>query len=187
MAYKKVALHITVGRITLIGIFFALTLVFVIPEIAQAGSGYVLPYPSAMPGSKLYLLHQLEERLLKYWYFGEYGRFTYNRQLADKYLVEAKTLFEYKQYVLAMDALSLSDSYFNAMQRTLFDTQKMKNGRVEKVALMHDAALKHAETLDIMRKSLPEIFIWQGENEEAKRLNIQSALDRSISIRKELR
>ncbi|MEN9407188.1 MAG: hypothetical protein RLZZ455_404 [Candidatus Parcubacteria bacterium] len=186
MAYEKVALHINVGRKTFIVVSFVFMLIFVNPEIARATSGYVLPYPSAMPGSKLYILHKVEEKLLKYWYFGDYGRFTYNRQLSDKYLVEAKTLFEYKQYVFALDALLLSDSYFIAMKRSLLRTQKMKNGRAEKITLMRDAALKHEETLRLVKKSLPEIFIWQGENEEAKNLTIHAALDRSISIRKDL-
>ena len=67
-----------------------------------AESQYVLPYPSAMPGSFLYKLNLVQEEILRYWYFGDFGQFKYNLGLSDKYLVEAKTLFEYKQYLLAI-------------------------------------------------------------------------------------
>ena len=59
-----------------------------------AESDYVLPYPSSMPGSKFYQIRLIWDEVKKYWYFGSFGQFEYNLKQSDKYLVEAKTLFE---------------------------------------------------------------------------------------------
>src|SRR5438876_8559854 len=74
---------------------------------------YVLPYPSFMPGNKFYKISKIIETFEKWWYWGSIGQTKYNMQLADKYLVEAKTLFEYKQYFLALKALRQSDAYIS--------------------------------------------------------------------------
>jgi len=78
----------------------------------QVRAEYVLPYPSAMPGNKLYRIMRIIDELKKPLYFGSITRYKYHLSLADKYLVEAKTLFEYKQYLLAVDALERSDREF---------------------------------------------------------------------------
>src|SRR5687768_12398331 len=83
------------------------------PASTLAQSDYVLPYPSSMPGSSLYKIRLIFEEINKYWYFGNISQFTYNLRQSDKYLIEAKTLFEYKQYFLAYQALEKSNHYFN--------------------------------------------------------------------------
>src|SRR3989344_6985672 len=77
-----------------------------------AQSDYVLPYPSQMPGNKFYTINQVIEKVSYFWYFGSFGQFKYNLKKADKYLVEAKTLFEYKQFLLGYQALKKSDGHF---------------------------------------------------------------------------
>src|ERR1700749_87312 len=85
-------------------------------QVASADSPYVLPYPSFMPGTIFYKIDRVIEIFEKYWYFGDFGQFTYNLKESDKYLVQAKTLFEYQQYLLAMVALQQSDAYFQKIQ-----------------------------------------------------------------------
>jgi len=58
---------------------------------------YVLPYPSYMPGNKIYRVSRVVDKIKKYWYFGNIAQIKYHLALADKYLVEAKTLMEYDQ------------------------------------------------------------------------------------------
>ncbi|MBI2442977.1 MAG: hypothetical protein HYV40_03680 [Candidatus Levybacteria bacterium] len=155
------------------------------PHFSFATSSYILPYPSAMPGSKTYPLHRMLEKVLRYWYFGDYGGFAYNRQLSDKYLVEAKTLFEYKQYVLALKALSTSNYYFRQMSSSFTHTPSDKNGRDEKVALMKKAAEKHLEELRRLKANLPKDFRWQDENAQVTELHISRELDYTLNMRKE--
>ena len=101
-------------------VFLIILFVFsIIPQPLFAEASYVLPYPSAMPGSKFYKLHQLFEKFEKYWYFGNFSNFHYNLKYSDKYLVEAKTLFEYKQYLLAYQALKKSNSFFLKTKQSL--------------------------------------------------------------------
>src|SRR3990167_6873899 len=92
---------------------------FIAPKI-YAQSSYVLPYPGEMPGNKVYKLNLIKEKLEKYFYFGNFSQFNYNLKYADKYLVEAKTLFEYKQFLLGDSALKKSDSYFKNLKIILY-------------------------------------------------------------------
>ncbi len=161
-----------------------ISLLFIsVTNISYADSPYVLPYPSTMPGSFLYKLHVLSEQLLKYWYFGNFGQFTYNLKLSDKYLVEAKTLFEYKQYLLADRALKKSDSYF---VQTMPYLTKLKDECVDitdKKNTLHDAAQKHIETLEKARADIPESFVWRPEKASATSLYLQTDITNAIAIR----
>lgn len=156
---------------------------FLAPLNAFARSDYVLPYPSVMPGNKMYVLHIIEERISKYWYFGDYGSFTYNRQLADKYLVEAKTLFEYNQHLLALRSLAKSNKYFQQMLTAIESTDRSKNGREEKVALMRSAAEKHQEILEALRNELPQSVVWQEEKKDSQVLTLSKELSEAMKIR----
>src|SRR3990167_5335496 len=91
-------------------VLFILVLTFRAPTVF-AESSYVLPYPAAMPGSIWYEIDLLKEKAYQFLYFGDLSQFAYNLSEADKYLVEAKTLFEYKQYLLGYQALLKSDSF----------------------------------------------------------------------------
>src|SRR3989338_10416904 len=112
-----------------------------------AESSYVLPYPSAMPGSVLYKFGLVREALMKYWYFGDFGEFKYNLSQSDKYLVEAKTLFDYKQYLLGYQALFTSNDYFKKIKPNLISAQKHGKDISEKRNILEEAAEKHIEEL----------------------------------------
>ncbi len=154
-----------------------------LPNLVIADSPYVLPYPSAMPGGIVYKIHLAWEKLSQYWYFGDFGQFDYNLKESDKYLVEAKTLFEYNQYLLGYNALQKSNMYF---MLTLPDLETAKNhGKdiTDKRILLSQAADKHIEILEKLKMEVPLTFTWQPEKSNATVLNIKSLIDFGIGIR----
>ncbi len=152
-------------------------------SVTFASSNYVLPYPSAMPGSFVYKLELVKEYLMSYWYFGDFGQFKYNLQESDKYLVEAKTLFDYKQYLLGYQALTNSDQYFEKIRPSLISAQNHNKDISEKLSILKEAALKHIEELNKMRKNVPETFVWSPEKRKPSNLNLGWLILNSIKIR----
>ena len=162
------------------------SLLLACPTTIFAASDYVLPYPGVMPGSKVYLLQEFKNTALQYWYFGTLGQFTYNLKQSDKYLVEAKTLFEYKQYLLANIALQKSDEYFQKLSINLDNAAKEGKNISEKEIILGNAAAKHVEVLQELEEDLPESFQWQPEKKEATILNLRQEIDESIRFREKL-
>lgn len=138
---------------------------------AKASSDYVLPYPSFMPGNPLYRVNLLKDEVLKYWYFGSFSQFKYNLKQTDKYLVEAKTLFEYKQYLLAIRALQRSTFYF----------ERANAG--DQLLILKKAAEKHTEVLRKLSKEVPETFIWQEEKSRPVALFLKNSIENAVLIR----
>lgn len=149
-----------------------------------AQSSYVLPYPSSMPGRFLYKIHLLYENISKYWYFGDFGQFDYNLKMADKYLVEAKTLFEYKQYLLGYKALKKSDQYFVNILPNLVRAGKNGKNTLQKKIILKEAARKHIEVLEQMGKNTPSIFVWRPEKSIPTTLNLKREIKDSMIFRK---
>lgn len=153
---------------------------------ASAQSTYVLPYPSAMPGSTFYKIHRIYEDGMKYWYFGNFGQFKYNLKQSDKYLVEAKTLFEYRQYLLAANSLKKSDNYFKNINQYLVKAKNEKKNIDQKQNLLKEASLRHIEILNEISNDIPEIFTWQPEKSSPTVLNLKQLINNSIDVRKEV-
>jgi len=149
-----------------------------------AQSDYVLPYPSQMPGSKFYKINQAIEKLSYFWYFGNFGKTYYYQRLSDKYLVQAKTLFEYKQYLLAYKSLLKSNQYFEKIYPYLVSAKKEGKDISEKQEIFRQESLKHLEELNKLKNSTPEEFLWTPEKAKPTRLNIRSLIDTSENIRK---
>lgn len=149
-----------------------------------AESTYVLPYPSSMPGNIFYRLNTIQEEIFKFWYFGDFGQYKYNQTLADKYLVEAKTLFEYKQYLLGVRALKKSDQYYEKIMPSI-QRAKKNNKNVSKLLINYvSASQKHIEELNKMKLSLPETFSWRPEKDTATELNLWRDIEKAKAIRK---
>ena len=165
--------------------FFVLVLllIFVFRAPVFAQSNYVLPYPSSMPGSLLYKIHLAYENVSKYWYFGDFGKFDYNLKMTDKYLIEAKTLFEYKQYLLGYNALKKSDLYFVSIMPNLARAEKNGKNILKKKTAFNEALRKHIEVLEKMELETPDTFVWQPEKELPTTLSIQKAILNSILLR----
>ncbi len=154
-------------------------LLFVPPVRAD----YVLPYPSYMPGNKLYRVSRVLDSLKRYWYFGSIASFRYHLGLADKYLVEAKTLFEYKQYALAVDALKRSDVHVTLLPT--YHKRAVQEGKDVSLLTvkLQDAMAVHGEVINRLIIELPEEFHWTPEKEEPTLLPIRKILAESIAIR----
>jgi hypothetical protein len=165
----------TIGSILL---FF----LFLLPPSIHAA--YVLPYPSFMPGSKLYTISTMIDTVQWYWHFGSIAKIKYHMALSDKYLVEAKTLFEYKQYLLATQALMRSNEQFERIH--VFLKQAQQEGKDVEIwrQLVAEESLVHQEVLTVLQSDVPVDFLWQPEKQEATQLSLGELIEKSISIRR---
>ena len=152
-------------------------------DTAFADSSYTLPYPSSMPGSKFYKLHQLYEGLEKYWYFGDFANFHYNLKYSDKYLVETKTLFEYKQYLLAIQSLEKSNSYFVNTKLSIDLAKSNNKNTKEKEEILKNSSIKHKEILSQIKSITPQEFYWNPEKGKPTKILIKDKINGSIQIR----
>lgn len=159
--------------------------IFLLPhKMVFAESNYVLPYPSAMPGSVSYKFHKILEFVSRYWYFGNFGQFTYNLKESDKYLVEAKTLFEYKQYLLGTKSLKESDSYFINTAPFLTKAKAEHKDISQEELVLREDSLKQIEVLMKLEQDIPESFTWSPEKSKPTDLPLKKSIDESIRIRK---
>jgi len=136
-----------------------------------------------MPGNKFYTVSKVFEKLEKYWYFGNFAQFKYNLKLSDKYLVEAKTLFEYKQYLFAVKALKDSDMYFKNTSIYLKKAKKEEKDITEQNKILISASQKHKEILQEIEKNIPDSFNWQPEKLDSTYLDFKKIINNSIAIR----
>lgn len=165
-------------------IFFIVILFLFLPQISFAQSSYVLPYPSSMPGSLTYKIRLVYDVVSRYWYFGDFGQFDYNLKMADKYLVETKTLFEYKQYLLGYKALQKSNSYFVNISPSIAKAESKHKNVTQKRLVLKEAAQKHIEILKKMEIDAPDTFNWQPEKVLPTILEIKKVIEGAIDIRK---
>ncbi len=175
-----------VNNITRPLFIFAVICILFFQSIALAnasGSTYVLPYPAAMPGSPIYKINLIKEKVDRFWYFGDFGQFTYNLKLSDKYLVEAKTLFEYKQYLLAYNALKKSNYYYSFILPALKRADAAGKNITDKKSILTSASNKHVEELNKIRLNTPAVFNWTPEDDEASLLMLHNEIDQSIKLR----
>lgn len=147
---------------------------------------YVLPYPSVMPGNKMYGVLKIIDTIKGYWSWGNVAQTTYHLSQSDKNLVEAKTLFEYKQYLLAVEALKKSDAEFREVPTYIqhaFGEGKDISHYVERYVM---AARKHEEVLQHTILIVPADFHWTPEKDDATFLALHDILQQSKAIRNEL-
>lgn len=153
---------------------------------AYASSSYVLPYPGIMPGNKLYMVSDFIDTFKGFFAFGDFASFSYNLSQADKYLIEAKTLFEYKQYLLARDSLEDSNVSIKKAKNSLELARKHKKSVAEKTKVFQDAISKHNEVLTSLLEILPADFLWEDEKKAPVKIFIKDDILRAISIRNSL-
>ncbi|MBI2028398.1 MAG: hypothetical protein HYT07_02200 [Candidatus Levybacteria bacterium] len=164
--------------------FIILFFLLIFAKSLFAAPDYVLPYPDVMPGSKFYNIKLIWEKLSKYWYFGDFGGFKYNLKMSDKYIIEAKTLFEYKQYLLGLESLKKSDKFFKEIPGYLEQEKNENKDISQNIRMLRGASLKHIEVLEKLKKDSPEFFLWQPENSSQTELYLNNAFMDSINIRK---
>ncbi len=144
---------------------------------------YILPYPGPMPGNKLRILMKILDAFQYYWHWGNIAKVHYYTELSDKYLVEAKTLFEYKQYILAVNALKRSNQYWVEIQRYI-DAAKSEGKDVTELYKRHrEQAVTHATVIEQLIDYLPKSFVWQDEKKDPILLSLRSILEEAKHIR----
>ncbi len=167
-------------------IFTLLLTTIYLSLVVSVQAEYMLPYPSYMPGNKIYKISRIIDSVKAYWYFGDIAQVKYHLMLSDKYLVEAKTLFEYKQYLLASDALKRSYDQFSSIPESLY-TAKAKNIDTSAFeTLLVDSASKHIEVLNGISSQVPEQFVWTPEKDEATNLDLKQYIETSKLLRSEV-
>lgn len=162
-------------------LFFALS--FKSASAIDMAKGYTLPYPSTMPGSIAYKFHLVLIKLQQYWSFGSLTQFQYNLHESDEFLVQAKTLFEYDQHLLAYDALLQSDMYFAKAGQCLSAAKSEGKDISQSSVLFRQAAAKHIEVLTFLEEETPAVFVWSPEKAASSRLPIHDEIQRAIKIR----
>jgi hypothetical protein len=170
-----------VKKVLLALLFFA---VYSLPQPVFAD--YVMPYPSYMPGNTLYRISRVLDKLKNYWSWGNIAQVKYHLGLSDKYLIEAKTLMEYKQYLLGANALTRSDDEFGQIPVYL---QGAKNEGVDILQLQNTvafAAEKHVELLNGMLSNTPAQFLWTPEKAQSTALPLGAMVQTSIGIRQKI-
>lgn len=155
---------------------------FLLPVSIRAA--YVLPYPSYIPGNKIYKISRLVDDIKKYWYFGTIAKTKYYLALSDKYLVEAKTLFEYKQYVLALDALDRSNTYGQLLHLLILKSKQENKDISTMLPIIREYILVHESTLNTLRNQLPTEMLWQPEKQSSVLLPLHELLGAAIEKRK---
>lgn len=166
-------------RIVYIGLLAAILYAAPYPVLAV----YVLPYPSYMPGNKMYRITRLIDRLKAPLYFGNLSSYRYHLSLSDKYLVEAKTLFEYKQYLLAVDALRRSDKEFSYTLEFLVRAKNQGKDIGIFQSQYIEACDEHKRILTSLISTLPESFEWSPEKTAPTTLPFKTMLSASITRR----
>lgn len=166
------------------GVLFCMIVLFslfALPRVAFAS--YTLPYPSYMPGNKMYRITRLIDRVKAPFYFGNLSSFRYHLMLSDKYLVEAKTLFEYKQYLLAVDALNRSDTEFAKVPQYLQKARKEGKDIREFESLYSEGAQEHIRVLKSLLVTTPESFEWSPEKVAPTTLSLYDTITASVALR----
>lgn len=150
------------------------------PKHVLAETEYVMPYPGVMPGNKFYKVAEIVAYARGWWSVGNFSQFVYNLSRADIKLIEAKTLFEYKQYLLASKAI---DRYKNHLRRAYTHLGKARlegKNTTEKRQLFTAAIRKHREILEAIKREQPETFLWEAEKSTPQLINIKEMLDDAI-------
>lgn len=152
---------------------------FPVPTVAA----YVLPYPSLMPGHKLYRVMRFVDEMKRYWYWGSLSSYRYYLGQSDKALVEAKTLFEYQQFLLATRALKRSnDALIGALDP--LRRAKGEGKDIEKYTReLVDAMDVHKRLIVKLKAETPEEFYWIPEKSDPQILPIHQALFEAERIR----
>lgn len=168
-----------------ITIFFITFLLFSFAPSKVLAQDYVLPYPGLMPGHPLYKASEIVDKLQEWWGFGNFAKFKHHLELSDKKLIEAKTLAEYKQYLLAVEAIEIYEYHLRLANDFLGEAQNEGKDISEKQAIFKNAIAKHREILERLRSEHPKEIFWNPEKDESQTIELEKVLNRAIELGKE--
>ncbi len=166
--------------------FSVLLIVYCLLGQSRVYAAYVLPYPSVMPGNKIYRLSRMVDTFKRYWHWGNLSSYRYFLGQSDKALVEAKTLFEYNQYLLAVGALDRSNTSLKDVPEML-RRAKDEGKNIEKYRQeLMEAMDAHRRVLAKIKSDTPEEFTWTPEKSTPQLLYIHKLLGESERLRREI-
>jgi hypothetical protein len=167
------------------GLRFLLVFIIFLFSVQSVWASYMLPYPSYLPGHRLYSLSRFYDRVMSYWYFGKIASVRYHLQLADKYLVESRTLFEYGQYLLALDALDRSDREFSKSLAVYLEAVSEGRDLAAVTGKLEGATDTHIRVILELVSRLPEEAVWSPEKANSQILALHERLSESQQIREQ--
>jgi len=133
-----------------------------------------------MPGNKLYSVSRVIDQVNNWWFFGSIAKVKYHLGLSDKYLVEAKTLFEYKQYLLGVDALKRSTMQFQILPFYVKQGISEDKNMDIFISAISESAEVHKTVLEEMKNTCPETFQWIPEKDSPTHLPLWSEIENAI-------
>src|SRR5260221_2332195 len=136
-----------------------------------------------MPGNKMYRVMRLIDKLKNYWYWGNIAQTKYHLGLSDKYLVEAKTLMEYNEYLMASDALLRSDKEFESIGIHIKSAKSEKKDISSFKKMIEEAADKHNQIINSLLTIVPDQFTWTPEKDKPTDLKLKDLLKQSTALR----
>ncbi len=146
-------------------------------------ASYVLPYPSYMPGHKLYRMARFMDEVKRYWYWGNLASYRYYLGQSDKALVEAKTLFEYHQYLLAINALERSNTALQRVPGSLKRATDEGKNIEEYKRELGEAMDEHKRLIAKLKMETPEVFTWTPEKSIPQVLALHQLLSAAEYLR----
>lgn len=174
----------TCDMLKVFGSFIVFFAILSIPQSVIAA--YVLPYPSYMPGHKLYRVARFMDEVKRFWYWGSLSSYRYYQAQSDKALVEAKTLFEYNQYLLGVEALQRSNRAAKEQNTYLLRAEKEGKDMHQVRQTVSEAMSEHEGLLKKLMEELPPEFVWQPEKHPLQLISLREDLKRAITIRKDV-
>ena len=162
--------------------FIVFLVILSIPRSVIAA--YVLPYPSYMPGNKLYRVSRFMDEVKRYWYWGNLASHRYHQAQSDKALVEAKTLFEYHQYLLGVEALERSTQAVQKQNTYLLRAEKEGKDMHQARQIVREAMAEHQGVLNKLIQELPSEFVWQPEKQSSVLLPLHEIIGAALEERK---
>ena len=107
--------------------------------------------------------------------------------MSDKHLVEAKTLFEYKQYALGVRALEKSNSEVVQISPLLSRLIEEKKSNPEIIENVDEEMRSHVGVLARMFSETPDSIEWTEERQAPRVINLNDFHTIAIQLRQELR
>lgn len=118
---------------------------------------YSLPYPGVLPGSPLYPLKMVRDRLIGLLIVDKIKKADYLLLLADKRLGAGQALVEYNQLSLGETTISKGEKYLEAAVAKLYESKKEGKNISFAILKFRLATLKHEEVIAGLTGKAPDL------------------------------
>lgn len=128
-----------------------------VPALLQKSVEYALPYPGVLPGSPLYPLKMVRDRLIGFLIVDKIKKADYLLLLADKRLGAGQALVEYNQLSLGETTISKGEKYLEAAVAKLYEAKKEGKDTSFVLGKFLLAAAKHKEIITGLAEKAPDL------------------------------